>query len=230
MDYVTSLSSTGLAAAAALLLSLLLVRLRTRGPGSRKARQEALDTVMDWKPEAARVLTIDERQAHELLRRALPHDFLILAQVPLSRFLRVPMRHSYADWLQRVGRLSADLLVCDASSHVLLAIDIRGAQQGSSERSRRRHDRLARVLRAANVRVLVWDEGSLPTVTEVRALVAAILGESAQPIGVKGAMPLIPVADMSEILAEGDLLDRDMEPVASGFFDDFDATPQSALK
>jgi hypothetical protein len=59
------------------------------------------------------VLTIGERRAYELLRTALP-GFLVLAQVPLGRFLRVPTRHSHAEWMQRVGSLSADLLVCNA--------------------------------------------------------------------------------------------------------------------
>jgi hypothetical protein len=41
-------------------------------------------------------------------------------------------------------------------------------------------------------------------------------------------MPLIPVAEMSEILAEGDraaleaAMDASMEPVPSGFFEDFE--------
>ena len=226
MDFTHPLSATGLVMAALLLLTLLVVRLRQRDPAARKTRRDALDTVADWPPEAARVLTVDERQAFELLRRALPSDFVVLAQVPLSRFLRVPMRHSYADWLQRVGHLSADLLVCDAGSRVLMAIDIRAAQE--SERSQRRHERLARVMRAAGVRVQVWREGELPSVSEVRTLIAGALGES--PAVANAAAPLIPVPEIAEILAEGDALERDMEPVASGFYDDLDLEPQAATK
>jgi hypothetical protein len=40
-------------------------------------------------------------------------------------------------------------------------------------------------------------------------------------------MPLIPVADIEELLAEGDnAYDASMEPVPSAFFDDMDLTPQ----
>jgi hypothetical protein len=44
-------------------------------------------------------------------------------------------------------------------------------------------------------------------------------------------MPLIPVAEMEEILADGDraaeLMEPNLEPVPSGFFDDLEAaTPQ----
>ena len=96
---------------------------------------------------------------------------MVLAQVPLSRFLRVPTRRSHAEWLQRVGHVSVDLLLCDRSSQVLAAIDLRHPQE--SERSRTRHERMSRVLRAAGIDVHVWREGALPTRSQVRALFGA---------------------------------------------------------
>jgi hypothetical protein len=225
MDFLNPLTSAALVASAMLMLGLLAVRRRQRGGAPRSSRNEALDTVAGWPPEAARVLTVDERQAYDLLRRALP-GFLVLAQVPLSRFVRVPTRHSYSDWIQRVGQLSADLLLCDAGSRVLAVIDIRSTQE--TERSRRRHERLARVLRAAGVRVHVWYEGQLPGMSEVRATLGASLG--ADPDAKSTAsrpMPLIPVAEIEEILADGDAADHSMEPVPSGFFDDLEAAPST---
>lgn len=217
MDILDPLSSAALAAAALLMLSLLAVRRRQRDSGGRTARQEALDTVGGWPPEAARVLTVPERKAYELLRRACP-DHMVLAQVPLSRFVRVPTRHSYSDWMQRVGQLSADLLLCDGGSRVLAVVDIRAEEE--TARSRRRHDRLARVLKAAGVRVHVWREGDLPSLAEIRAAINAQLAPQEQKSTASRPMPLIPVAEIEEILAEGDLLDHGMEPVPSGFFDD----------
>jgi hypothetical protein len=89
-------------------------------------QQEVVDTLTGWPPESVRVLSITERQAYDLLRRAMP-GFLVMAQVPLARFIRVPSRRSYTEWLQRVGSLSADLLLCDSGSRVLAVIDIRNA-------------------------------------------------------------------------------------------------------
>jgi hypothetical protein len=46
-------------------------------------------------------------------------------------------------------------------------------------------------------------------------------------------MPLIPVADIAQVLADGDRaaleaeLDATMEPVPSGFFDDFEPAPSA---
>lgn len=229
MDFLPQLDSLVLPAAVLLLLYLLALRLRQHKPGRQGASREALDTVAGWPPEAARVLTISERQAYDLLRRALP-GYLVLAQVPLSRFIRVPSRHSYTDWLQRVGSLSADLLLCDAGSRVLAVVDIRSSQE--SERARRRHERMARVLRKAGLQVLTWREDALPSAAEVRHAVAALVSSTAAAAPKAAAsrpMPLIPVADISEILADGDRaaleaeLDAAMEPVPSGFFEEFEA-------
>ena len=38
------------------------------------------------------------------LQAALP-ECLVFAQVPIARFLRVPTRHSYGDWLARVAAM-----------------------------------------------------------------------------------------------------------------------------
>lgn len=216
--------------AALLMLGLLLWHRWRSGAQQATSRRDALDTVQDWPPEAARVLTIAERRAYDLLRNALP-GFLVLAQVPLSRFLRVPTRHSHADWMQRVGSLSADLLVCNAGSRVLAVIDVRPAEQ--TERSRRRHERMARVLKAAGIEVQVWNEDRLPTASEVRALLGSVLERSAgtqQPKATSSRpMPLIPVAEMEELLLHGDAAAQDTsyEPVPSAFFDDLEPPPQA---
>lgn len=215
MDFDTTIAAlVGLAAA---MLVWLFARQRQQGPAARQSRREALDTVADWPPDAARVLTVDERHALDLLHRALP-GMIVLAQVPLSRFIRVPTRRSYADWLQRVGQLSADLLVCDAGSRVLSVIDIRAARE--SERSQRRHDRLARVLDAAGIPVQVWREGQLPTMSQVRSQFASLIEQPADLAPAHWPATRLPVAEVEELLAAGDDLDRSMEPVASGFFDD----------
>ena len=225
------ISASALCAAALLLTWLMWRRRQAGGP----PRQEALDTIQAWPPEAARVLTIAERRAYDLLRTALP-GFLVLGQVPLSRFLRVPTRHSHAEWMQRVGSLSADLVVCNSGSKVLAVVDIRPAEQTS--RSLRRHERMARVLKAAGIGVHVWAEDNLPSAADVRA----ILGEELQRSAARGAstapvkatpsrpMPLIPVAEMEELLAHGDLASQDMalEPVPSAFFDDMDTLSEPA--
>ena len=223
MDFIDTGSSTALAAAAALLLAWLLVRRRGRGSRAASSR-DALDTVQDWPPEPARVMTVQERQAYELLRRALP-GYMVLAQVPLSRFLRVPTRHSYREWMRRVGRLNADLIVCDSTFQVLTVVNVRPEKGKDSERGIERHARMDRVLRKAGLRVLNWHEGALPSAElvpdlvfgrnvplqapEPSADVAATAGSPSQPREAE-----VPQADAAVA-----------EPLPSTFFDDLDSRP-----
>jgi hypothetical protein len=232
MEFLSPFSSVALSATLALLLTLLLVRWRQRGQRSGRGGNErdAIDTVAGWPPESARVLTSDERRAYELVHRAVP-GLLVLAQVPLSRFIRVPMRNSYGEWLQRVGNLSADLLVCDGgTSRVLAVVDIRAVEE--SARSRKRHERLTRVLKAAGVQVFTWREGDLPSIQQVRSVMSALapsapaVPRTAPSSVASPPIPLIPVAEIEEILAEGDRAaeqgDPMLEPVPSGFYDELE--------
>lgn len=230
---MSALDPTFIAALAisALLLSLLFARRRGSGTRSKRSSTESLDTIQAWTPQAVRVLTTAERQAYDLVRKAVPGR-LVLAQVPLARFISVPTRHSYSDWLTRVGRLSVDLLVCDSSSRVVLAIDIRTPSE--SERAQQRHARMAEVLRAAGIRVVHWQAEALPSVAEVRAMVAEATPATAGPdsvapepmaIGPNGQR-VLPVPDMVELLADGDRAQAaspQLEPVSSDYFDDLDA-------
>lgn len=224
-----SLDSTALAALliSALLLSWLLVWRRRQGSTTaRKAVDASLDTLQAWPPQAVRVLTLPERRAYDLLRKALPGR-LILAQVPLARFISVPARHSYSDWLTRVGRLSVDLLVCDHSSRVIAAIDIRSADE--SARAKQRHLRMAQVLHAAGIAVHDWQADALPSAMEVRALFipAGDAGqESVLPAMTPGGKPILPLPEMQEMLAPGDEAAASapqFDPVSSAYFDDLDA-------
>jgi hypothetical protein len=131
---------------------------------------DAVDTVQGWEPTATRILTSQERLAYTVLERALP-EYVILAQVPLSRFLKVPTRNSYNEWLGRVGQLCADLLVCDRSSTVLAVIDVRVPPQQASDRHKKRHDRMKRVLKAAGIPLHIWFENALPTPEAARTAV-----------------------------------------------------------
>jgi hypothetical protein len=118
-------------------------------------------------------------------------------------------------------------VVCDASSRVIGIVEI-GAPDGG-ERSRKRHERLHRVVQAAGIPVHVWTESAMPSVAETRALFTrrpsaddAVIWKD---LGQQG-QPLIPVPDIQEMLADGDdafALDPLHDPVASGFFDDLDA-------
>ncbi len=219
MDMLSPELAGALGAAITLLLATLWWRHRAAAPRPQEDTV-SLDTVQAWPPQAVRVMTLGERQAFEVLRRALPNH-VVLAQVPLSRFISVPTRNPYHLWLQRAGRLAVDLLVCDFSSRAVAAVEVRTADE--SARSAKRHQRLVEVLRAAGVTVHEWNEDDIPGVAEVRELFVGakpVQKEAPAKVDPSGRR-LIPVAEIQEILADGDATDYgQLEPVPSGFYED----------
>jgi hypothetical protein len=213
-----ALVAGGALTAAVMTLSLLMLARRRRAHSFRGGEgSDALDTIAAWPPQAVRVMTLAERQAYDVLRRAMPRC-LVLAQVPLARFISVPTLNSYAAWLTRAGRLSADLLVVDNASRPVTAIQIRDGDE--TDRSAKRRQRLTDVLQAAGISVHVWDSDRLPTPEEALRLFhgdqTLVEDEAVERNGP------IPVAQVEELLALGDDRDYGQEPVASTFFDEFD--------
>lgn len=199
---------------------------------SKRARNvEALDTLMAWTPQPTRILTSSERQAYAVLRRAVP-EHIVFAQVPLARFLKVPTRHSYSEWLRRVGHLCADFVVCDPETDVIAVVEVRTDDTQESDRTRRRHARMDRVLRAAGVPLHVWPEGRLPSASAAREALLetrVVLSQEEGPASV--ALGRAPTAQAPASPA-GDGAPRDgwrdtaaAEPPSSTWFDDLDSTP-----
>ena len=217
----------------ALIAVLLLVwwALRSRGGGRvEKTRPaENLDTLASWPPTATRVLTTVEQQAYDVLRSALPAH-MILAQVPLQRFIKVPTRNSYAEWLRRVGHLSADLLVCDRHSQVVAVVEVRAMDEAAlSDRAERRRQRLARVLKAAEIPLHVWPASTLPTPAQAReaiapAAMAPEISPAAEVAALRSLPGRFPPAGGDRESAPEDVPEI-REPPPSTWFDDLDTAP-----
>jgi hypothetical protein len=212
---------------------LLLVRAR-QAPvtdvvaSSRRGNNEDIDTVLAWPPEVTRLLTGGERSAREVLLKALP-ECVMFAQVPLARFIKVPRRHSYAEWLTRVGHLCADLVICDRSTLVIGVVLLTSTR--SSERADRRRSRMTRVLKAAGVKVFLWREESLPSPELARDQITQRIGdieevgarkpEISEPRSpVRPAPGSIPVPEVLNIPFDDE---PRQEPPPSTWFDDLDS-------
>jgi hypothetical protein len=205
-------------------LAMLWFWQRTKGGANPAGPTEfdRLDTLAAWPPQATRILTTHERLAYSTLLRAFP-DYMVLAQVPLSRFLKVPTRHSHAEWLRRVGNLCADLLVCDMASQVIAVIIVQSPGGLASERAAARRERMTRVLKAVGVRMLVWVENALPSPDAARE---AILPTPAPALA---QSPVIPVPETAVVAApesgRGALPEEaGVEPPPT-WYDDLDSRP-----
>ena len=192
---------------------------------------DSFDTVASWPPQATRVLTTSERQAYDLLRVALPAH-MVLAQVPLQRFIKVPTRNSYAEWLRRAGHLSADLVVCDRHSQVVAVVEVQAADEVLSERAQKRRQRLARVLKAAQIPVHVWSATALPTIDAAREAIAPTPPvEDVSPAATPASLRSLP--GRPGTMSPGSLANQPVpeepveirEPPPSTWFDDLDSAP-----
>jgi hypothetical protein len=171
---------------------------------------DAVDTVIGWPPEATRVMTMRHRRAFDLLRRAVP-ECMVLAQVPLARFLRVPTRLSYVEWLRRIGHVCIDLVICDPASNVIAVIEVREADKVENDKARKRRMRVERVLRAAGIPLHVWSEAWLPDPLAVRRLL--VPSETSEPLAETG----------------GDTRPQQLDPPRTSWFDDLNATRPAGL-
>jgi hypothetical protein len=194
---------------------------------------EALDTVVAWPPQTTRILTASERKAYSVLRSALP-EHIILAQVPLSRFMKVPTRNSYSEWLRRVGLMSVDIVVCDSSSQVIGVVDIRAGEGKENERARQRHARLDRVLEAAGIPVHIWLDNAIPTAAAAREMILGMAQGIAPASSTTSAMKSSPrgsAANMQPPVEPEALLDAEAQragreqrdPPPSTWFDNLDS-------
>ena len=202
-----------------------------KGEAEAKRARDDLDTVAGWPPEATRLLTSGERAAFAVLVKALP-ECRIFPQVALSRFIRVPRRNSYSEWLSRVGNLSVDFVVCDRASLVIAAVALRPTQESDGASGRRA--RTARVLKGAGLKLFVWREDAIPTPAAAREQITLITGApEATPVsataGANKASPATGVGNskipVPEILAETVDDEPRREPPPSTWFDDLDSGP-----
>ena len=141
---------------------------RSKGPPIRhEPPGERLDTLAGWPPEPTRILRSSERLAFSTLKLALP-GYLILAQVPLARFLSVPKRNSYAEWMRRLGNQCVDFVICDVTSQVVAVVEVRPPIDQLDDKVRVRLDRVSRALKAAKIPLHVWNEERLPSIEAAR--------------------------------------------------------------
>ena len=223
---------------------------RRQGPAPRaELPAERLDTIAGWPPEPTRILRSSERLAFSTLKLALP-GYLILAQVPVARFLAVPKRNSYAEWMRRIGNQCVDFVVCDVTSQVIAVVEVRPPLEQLDERVRARFERITRTLKAANIAVHVWNEERLPTIEAARekilpdmpavpagmakkpasvapamAGIGAGVGGAAAAAGgaeVAGGPAIDPFADTDRDWSNDEVIEV-LEPSATTWFDDLDS-------
>lgn len=240
-----------------LLVAIPIVWWLARRPGT-EPRQEApedrLDTLAAWPPEPTRILRSQERLAFSTLKLALP-GYMILAQVPIARFINVPKRNSYAEWMRRLGSQCVDFVICDVTSQVVAVVEIRPPVEQIGDKLRVRLDRLARVLKAASIPIHVWNEDRLPTIEAARekilpnapavptnltrksaappapvlaAVESPVEAEAPAAVAVEEGPAVDPFADTDRDWSQGEIIEVG-EPAGSTWFDELEESVSPVL-
>lgn len=83
--------------------------------------------------EMTHPLTEREQVLYWRLRKVLPEQ-MILAQVAVSRIVRVEKKHNFRAWLNRINRMTVDFLVCLPDGTIVAAIELDDATHDLDER------------------------------------------------------------------------------------------------
>ena len=150
-----------------LLVSAVITLVRALMRSARDSRR--------WPFVQQRPLTRPEQVLYFRLVDALP-DHVVLAQVQLSRFLRVRKGRSHPEWLNRVDRKSVDYLVCTRAFEILAAIELDDATHEGPYRALADANK-NRALEAADVPLIRWHVSALPDVVAIRAMLESVVRE-----------------------------------------------------
>jgi very-short-patch-repair endonuclease len=120
----------------------------------------------EWPFYVRKPLSSPEQILYFRLCKALP-EYIVLAQVQLSRFLGVKRGYSYQAWMNRINRMSADFVVCSKDSRIVAVIEL-DDRSHESDRRRKADVKKDKALSCAGIRVLRWQAKAMPDEVSIR--------------------------------------------------------------
>lgn len=127
----------------------------------------------DW-PLAPRTLfSGQEEQVYHFLRNAFP-EYLVLAKVPLARFMRLKKGEDPNVWFPLINPLHVTFIVCTQKGFVIGALDLPTEVNTSSSANTLKQ----RALQVCGIKYMSLTGSALPTAHMLRAM---MLGSAPQP-------------------------------------------------
>ncbi len=160
------MSRVFLLAVLVVLVALLMLQLAQRAV--RQARRARSWPLVQKKPLSG----VEQVLFHRLIQ-ALP-QYIVLAQVPLSRFLQVRKGRPIREWMNRIGQKSVDYLVCKPDFSIVAAIELDDRTHATATRSSADATK-NRALAAAGVPLVRWHVAALPDFDGIRAMLETVL-------------------------------------------------------
>lgn len=156
----------------------------------------------DWPFSAQTPLSQVEQIFFHRLVQTLP-DLVVLAQVPLTRFLRVKMGRPWLEWHDRISEKSIDYLICDRDFAIIAAIELDDRPHDAPARQKADVTK-NRALAAAHVPLVRWRATALPTAQTIRSAIDEIRRERFGDVGALVSPPVEPDPSASRIDASND--------------------------
>jgi len=127
-----------------------------------------------WPFYARRLMSQPEQVLYHRLVRALP-DYIVLAQVQVSRVLGVRRGFKFHEWNNRINRLSYDFVICSKDSSVLAAIELDDKSHDTESRDRT-DSKKDKATQDAGIRIIRWRVSAMPSETAIRDELLSPLG------------------------------------------------------
>jgi len=125
----------------------------------------------NWPFYARRLLSNPEQILYYRLVKALP-EYIVFAQVQVSRVLGVKKGSNFHRWNNRINRLSYDFVVCTTDGRVVATIELDDSSHKAVSRTAT-DPKKDRATAAAGVRLIRWGVKALPDENVIRAAVGA---------------------------------------------------------
>jgi very-short-patch-repair endonuclease len=125
-----------------------------------------------WPFIAKKPLSNVEQALYFRLIDALP-ELIVLAQVPMSSFLRVRRGQTWSEWHGRISQKSVDYLICERDFGIVVAIELDDSSHDSPARVHADATK-SRALTAAGVTLVRWRTTAMPDVALIRSVVEDI--------------------------------------------------------
>lgn len=122
-----------------------------------------------WNLAARRALNTNERRFYNQLRLAFPKH-IVLPKLPLVRLCQPATPEHVTYWYELIGAAHVTFAVCNPNGHVLLVIDLDSARSHSRRSTRIKES----VLAACGIQRLQCAADALPSIDELRALLAGV--------------------------------------------------------
>jgi Protein of unknown function (DUF2726) len=155
-----------------------------------------------WPFTAQQPLSQVEQDFYFRLVQTLP-DQIVLAQVPLSRFLRIRKGQPWREWRDRIGEKTIDYLICDRDFAIVAAVALDDRPHDGARRLEADITK-NRALAAARIPLVRWRAIALPDAATIRAVVDEIRRERYGDVGLVTPVRDEPSLSKSRIAASND--------------------------